>query len=145
TNTASSSKKRERAKHYIEVGARGLRQFGVALQHVVASSNFWNVLSTVILAIVGIIGLYIYNGQLQQMKSSNDQTERLIILGRGQLAVTSRNAATTEQTLKDTKEQFRVDHRPYIFIGLSPDKPAIPPAALAKKVENNETVGTEVA
>jgi hypothetical protein len=50
------------------------------------------------------------------MQRSIDQNERSIILGTGQLAVAARNATLAENSLKQSREQFQKDERPYIWI-----------------------------
>lgn len=104
SQTTHAHQEESRTEHYIKATLQGFRQFGIHGWNVLSNPQFWNVSSTVVLAIVGVIAVCIYWGQLQQMKSSGGQTERAVILTQGQLSVASRNAKTAEETLAEIKK-----------------------------------------
>jgi hypothetical protein len=66
------------------------------------------------------------SGQLTEMRTSNSNTDRQIILGMGQLAVASRNAKSAEDTLSQMKTQAEIESRPWVAIDTAPDKGIVP-------------------
>lgn len=65
--------------------------------------------------------LSVVSSQLDKMQLGVEQTERAVILNRGQLAVANRNsksaedaAGTAQSTLENSQAQFREEQRPYI-------------------------------
>ena len=85
----------------------------------VSNAN-WVEKSTLIVAVFLLVVTWrqanIYERQAQLMQDSVNQTERSVILGMGQLAVANRNAKTAEDTLKDSRESFQIENRPYVMI-----------------------------
>jgi hypothetical protein len=69
-----------------------------------------------VLAVIGIIALYIYSGELEQMKVASNQTERAVILNMGQLAIANRNATTAENAQKSGDQSFKDEQRAWIGI-----------------------------
>jgi Tfp pilus assembly protein PilX len=65
--------------------------------------EFGSLIINAVLVVVGMYALHIYSGQLDQMKSSVNQTERAVILNMGQLAIANRNAKVSEDTLAEMK------------------------------------------
>jgi len=72
-----------------------------------------------VLAIIGAIALWIYSGQLEQMRISTNQTERTLILTQGQLAIASRNANIAAKALDNSEKSFVADNRPFM-VGFGP-------------------------
>jgi hypothetical protein len=71
---------------------------------------------TVAILIVGATQAYIYWKQSELMQDSLSQNERSIILGQGQIKVSSRSAAAADTANQNAKNQFRADERPYITL-----------------------------
>jgi hypothetical protein len=79
---------------------------------------------TICILIVGAIQAFIYWKQAQVMERTLEQTERSVILGRGQVAIADRNATTAGDTLAQMKKDFsanqgnfRLLEQPYLKIG----------------------------
>ena len=73
---------------------------------------------TLAILTVALLGLQalIYFTQTQLMKDSLGQNRDSLILNRGQLIVSSRNAATAISTLESSQQQFRNENRPYMIV-----------------------------
>lgn len=80
--------------------------------------EFAQIGSNVVLAIVGIIALCIYNGQLTEMRKASKAAQDSAD------AATSA-AKTADATLKVAKQQFRIEERPYIYASPEPAGPTI--------------------
>ncbi len=71
--------------------------------------EFAQIASNVTLAVVGIIALCIYNGQLKEMRKSTKAAQ--------DAADAAKSAAdTAAQTLRENGSQFRIEERPYVSI-----------------------------
>src|SRR5437879_2015190 len=69
--------------------------------------EFAQIASNVILAVVGIIALCIYRGQLQEMRKSTKAAQIA--------AMAAKSAAdTAHATLKSAQKSFEIDQRPYL-------------------------------
>lgn len=90
----------------------------------------WMVRLTAAIAFFGLCAVLVayfqwdaMHGQLAEMKSSGDQTERLVILGMGQLAVAARDAQVAQDIARSVQQQaivsrktFEASNRPYLGI-----------------------------
>ena len=69
--------------------------------------EFGSLIINAVLVVVGMYALHIYSGQLDQMKSSVNQTERAVILNMGQLAIANRNAKVADTANQQSKAAAR--------------------------------------
>jgi hypothetical protein len=92
--------------------------------------------------VVAVIQAIIYNRQANLMQASLEQNERSIILNRGQLAIANRNAGTSQEANKISRESLESVQRAYLTFPPSPEveiygMPNGPLVTLNMPIENN--------
>ena len=68
----------------------------------------WQLVVNGVLALIGIIALIIYNGQLKEMRKATKATQVAA-------EAAKKSADTAADTLTSTQQQFRMDERPYLW------------------------------